>query len=76
MPLAQRLALGRLPGDPAAVTGTNQSGDRQKALDIGAHDHYIRALAGLSVAQFLSEEADEIADEIKAAARAARAVSG
>lgn len=60
VPLAQRLALGRLPGDPAAITGTNQSGDRQKALDLGAHDHYIRALAGLSVAQFLSEEADEI----------------
>ncbi|MEM8959625.1 MAG: class 1 fructose-bisphosphatase [Pseudomonadota bacterium] len=61
VPLAQRLALGRLPGDPAEVSGTNRSGDRQKALDLGAHDHYIRALAGLSVAQLLSEEAEEIA---------------
>ena len=31
-PLAARLAAGRLHGDPEAVVGTNDSGDRQKAV--------------------------------------------
>ena len=59
-PVATRLAQGRLMGDPNAAVGHNMSGDRQKALDMGAHDHYLRIIAGLSVANVLSEEADEI----------------
>lgn len=60
IPLAGRLRLGRLPGRPDAVVGTNESGDRQKALDVAAHDHLIEALRGASVARVLSEEAEEV----------------
>jgi len=60
IPLAARLAQGGLPGDPTNVTGTNESGDRQKALDIAAHDHFISALPGFSVARVLSEEAEAV----------------
>jgi fructose-1,6-bisphosphatase I len=60
VPLAGRLAAGMLPGDPNAITGTNRSGDRQKALDMGAHDHLLAALGGLSVASVLSEEAEDV----------------
>lgn len=58
--LGARLAAGLLPGDPAAIVGTNDSGDRQKALDVGAHDHMIAALRGCGVRQVLSEEAEEV----------------
>lgn len=57
IPLADRLAQGRLPGDPSAVVGTNDSGDRQKALDLAAHDHMLAALGRASVRAVLSEEA-------------------
>lgn len=60
IPLAARLAQGGLTGDPSAVIGTNQSGDKQKALDVAAHDHFLDALCSLSVANFLSEEAEEV----------------
>ncbi|MBV6656862.1 MAG: class 1 fructose-bisphosphatase [Devosiaceae bacterium] len=60
VPLAHRLAFGRLPGDPAAPLGSNLSGDRQKAIDIGAHDHYVRVLRAQRMARLLSEEADAI----------------
>ncbi|WP_306258671.1 class 1 fructose-bisphosphatase [Pararhizobium sp. IMCC21322] len=60
IPLAARLAQGQLTGDPSAVIGTNQSGDRQKALDVAAHDHFLDALCTLSVANILSEEAEEV----------------
>lgn len=60
VPVAARLAQGRLPGDPAQVIGTNQSGDKQKALDLAAHHHFLAALAGLSVAKVLSEEAEDV----------------
>jgi fructose-1,6-bisphosphatase I len=60
IPLAGRLALGHLTGDPTAILGTNESGDKQKALDMAAHDHYVRLLSEFSVARILSEEADEI----------------
>lgn len=60
VPLAGRLAAGALPGDPNMIVGTNESGDRQKALDMGAHHHLIAALRGLSVASVLSEEAEDI----------------
>jgi fructose-1,6-bisphosphatase I len=60
IPLAARLAQGGLRGDPTEVIGTNESGDKQKALDMGAHDHFITALRGVSVARVLSEEAEEV----------------
>ncbi|WP_108502889.1 class 1 fructose-bisphosphatase [Paracoccus indicus] len=59
-PLAQRLAAGRLHGDPDAIVGTNDSGDKQKALDVAAHDHMIAALRAAGVRQVLSEEAEQI----------------
>lgn len=60
-PLALRLASGHLPGDPAAIVGTNDSGDKQKALDVGAHNHMLEALKGKGIRMVLSEEAEEIA---------------
>lgn len=60
IPLADRLALARLPGDPAAIVGTNENGDRQKALDLGAHHHLIKALQSASVRHVLSEEEEAI----------------
>ena len=60
VPLAARLAQGHLTGDPTHVIGTNDSGDKQKALDMGAHDHFIEVLRGMSVARILSEEAEEV----------------
>ncbi len=59
-PIARRLALGALPGDPAAIVGANASGDRQKALDAAAHAHVLDALATVSVRAVLSEEADDV----------------
>ncbi|GAB2208595.1 class 1 fructose-bisphosphatase [Roseibium sp. ROS1] len=58
--LADRLAAGRLPGDPGEVVGTNESGDKQKALDVGAHLHMVEVLRAAGVRQLLSEEAEEI----------------
>ena len=60
IPLAARLAQGHLSGDPTAMVGTNESGDKQKALDMGAHDHFIALLRGMSVARVLSEEAEDV----------------
>ncbi|MFW2543723.1 class 1 fructose-bisphosphatase [Primorskyibacter sp. 2E107] len=60
VPLALRLAQGMLPGDPTHIVGENDSGDRQKALDVAAHDHMIDAMRGLRVAKVLSEEAEEV----------------
>lgn len=59
-PLAARLAAGRLYGDPAAIVGSNDSGDQQKALDVGAHEHLIAALGAADVRRVLSEEAEQI----------------
>jgi fructose-1,6-bisphosphatase I len=59
-PLADRLALGAIDGDPTAIVGTNDSGDSQKALDVVAHDHFIAALKPTSVREILSEEAEAI----------------
>ncbi|WP_265500378.1 class 1 fructose-bisphosphatase [Paracoccus beibuensis] len=59
-PLAARLAAGRLHGDPEAIVGTNDSGDKQKALDVAAHDHMISALRAAGVRSVLSEEAEEV----------------
>lgn len=61
-PLADRLAAGLLPGDPAALVGDNATGDAQKALDVGAHHHMLAALRGRGVRLVLSEEAEEIAE--------------
>lgn len=60
-PLVARLAAGRIPGDPTAIVGVNDSGDRQKALDVGAHEHMLAALRAAGVRQVLSEEAEEVA---------------
>lgn len=60
IPIAGRLAVGLLPGDPSTVVGRNESGDKQKALDMAAHNHLIDALRGLSVAKVLSEEAEKV----------------
>ncbi|WFE76508.1 class 1 fructose-bisphosphatase [Roseinatronobacter sp. S2] len=62
VPIAGRLGAGLLPGDPSAVVGTNESGDRQKALDMAAHRHLTDAMRSLSVAKLMSEEAPEIID--------------
>ncbi|WP_420003603.1 class 1 fructose-bisphosphatase [Arenibacterium sp. LLYu02] len=59
-PLATRLAQGRLMGDPTATVGVNNSGDKQKALDMAAHHHYLDVLAQAGVAKVLSEEAEEV----------------
>ncbi|MEI4488195.1 class 1 fructose-bisphosphatase [Frigidibacter sp. MR17.14] len=59
--LGARLAAGLLPGDPARIVGTNDSGDKQKALDVGAHEHVMAALRAAPVRLVLSEEAEEIA---------------
>lgn len=61
VPIVKRLAAGLLPGDPSALVGTNESGDRQKALDVAAHLHLLDAMRHLSVAQVLSEEAEDVA---------------
>lgn len=60
IPLADRLALARLPGDPATIVGMNDSGDQQKALDLGAHQHVVRALERTHVRHVLSEEEEAI----------------
>jgi fructose-1,6-bisphosphatase I len=60
VPLAARLALGHLPGNPNAIVGTNESGDKQKALDVAAHDHFVAVLRGAGVAAILSEEAEAV----------------
>ncbi len=57
VPLALRLALARLPGDPAAPLAENESGDVQKALDLAAHTHILDALDRARVARLVSEEA-------------------
>ncbi|MAY63325.1 MAG: class 1 fructose-bisphosphatase [Rhizobiales bacterium] len=62
IPLAARLAQGKLPGDPTAIVGTNDSGDAQKALDMAAHDHFIEAFHGVSVGKVLSEEVEDVTE--------------
>ena len=59
-PLARRLAAGALPGDPTRNVGTNKAGDAQKALDVAAHDHFVRLLTASGVRNILSEEAEEV----------------
>lgn len=58
--LAQRLAAGRMHGDPEAIVGTNDSGDKQKALDVAAHHHLLDALRAAGVGRVLSEEAEAV----------------
>ena len=62
IPLGQRLSLGAIPGNPAALVGTNESGDVQKALDVAAHELYVDALKAGSVRLVLSEEAEQIVE--------------
>ena len=58
--LAARLAAGRLHSDPDAIVGVNDSGDKQKALDVAAHHYIVAALKEAGVRQVLSEEMEEI----------------
>lgn len=58
--IGKRLAYGKLPGDPAKVVGTNNSGDKQKSLDVAAHQHVISQLSNCSVRSVLSEEAESV----------------
>lgn len=58
--IAARLAAGRLYGDPAATVGINDSGDKQKAMDVAAHHYVLGLLKDAGVARVLSEEADEV----------------
>ncbi|MCA0997182.1 class 1 fructose-bisphosphatase [Alloyangia pacifica] len=60
LPIADRLAAGLLPGNPAQIVGDNESGDAQKALDVGAHEHMLKALQGCNIRHVLSEEAEEV----------------
>ncbi|MDV4169364.1 class 1 fructose-bisphosphatase [Rhodovulum sp. FJ3] len=60
IPIAARLAQGHLTGDPTAKIGENTSGDVQKALDWGAHEHYLAAFENASVAHVLSEEEEGV----------------
>ena len=50
-PLMRRLAAGRLHGDPTEIVGVNDTGDKQKALDVGAHHHMIEVLCRAGVRQ-------------------------
>lgn len=59
-PLVIRLAEGRIYGDPTAIVGVNDSGDKQKALDLEAHNHMLAALKAAGVRQVLSEEAEAV----------------
>ena len=59
-PLMRRLAAGRLHGDPTEIVGVNDTGDKQKALDVGAHHHMIEVLCRAGVRQVLSEEAEAV----------------
>ena len=63
-PVAFRLAQGELPGDPAHLVGTNTGGDQQKALDVGAHEHFLRALRDAGVQAVASEEAEEVGGRV------------
>lgn len=58
--LSRRLAAGRMHGDPEAIVGINDSGDKQKALDVAAHHHLLDALRLAGVGRVLSEEAEEV----------------
>ena len=60
--IAARLAAGRLYGDPAATVGVNDSGDKQKAMDVAAHHYVLDFLKEAGVARVLSEEADEVTE--------------
>ena len=59
LPIAARLAQGRLSGDPTAIVGRNLSGDKQQALDLAAHAHLLDALSSLPIATLVSEEAEQ-----------------
>ena len=63
-PVAFRLSQAELLGDPARVVGTNTGGDRQKALDVASHEHFLAALRGAGVEAIASEEADEVAEGV------------
>ena len=60
--LAGRLAAGLLSAETGAVAGINGSGDRQKSLDLAAHDMMLDALRGHGVRRVLSEEGQDVVE--------------
>lgn len=59
--IAERIWLGSLAGrDPAAIVGVNEDGDRQKALDVEAHEMFVNALRHAPVASLISEEEKDV----------------
>lgn len=50
MPIADRLAAGALYGDPAEIVGVNESGDKQKSLDLGTHVYMVDVLKAAACA--------------------------
>ena len=52
---------GRAARRSGAIVGTNTGGDQQKALDVAAHEHFLRALRAAGVQAVASEEAEEVA---------------
>lgn len=62
IPLAGRLAAGLLSAETGMVAGINGSGDRQKSLDLAAHDMMLEALRGTGVRRVLSEEGEDVVE--------------
>lgn len=56
--LSNRIAAGKLPGDPGQLVGSNTDGDRQKSIDVGSHLLFADLLIAAGAAQVLSEEAE------------------
>jgi fructose-1,6-bisphosphatase I len=54
--LAELVAAGPLAGGMAAIVGTNEDGDAQKALDVRADELFLTAVRGAPVALYASEE--------------------
>jgi fructose-1,6-bisphosphatase I len=57
--IAALVARGPLAGAMSEVTAEHRDGDLQKALDVAAHDIFLRALREGEVAAVASEEAEE-----------------
>lgn len=57
---AGALRQAMLRGDHDDSTGNNTDGDRQRRIDVDAHDAFVAALAGSPVAALASEEAEGV----------------
>ena len=58
--IAAEIAAGPVHGSLAAAVGANAGGDRQIALDVSADRAFARALAGVSVRWYASEEREDV----------------